>query len=86
VLFLYLSLSLSLSSPLVLVLLDWKKIRRMVRKLCVLIRPDAVGYVDAFGMSDYFLNSALGRYDGDVYRALYEWAQVGNKWMCVCFV
>mmetsp|Transcript_4167 Transcript_4167/g.12679 ORF Transcript_4167/g.12679 Transcript_4167/m.12679 type:complete len:714 (-) Transcript_4167:72-2213(-) len=50
-------------------------VRRVVRQLCTMIRPDAVAYVDAFGMSDYFLNSALGRYDGDVYCALYEWAQ-----------
>ena len=35
----------------------------------------AVPLVDAFDIPDAVLNSALGRYDGDVYRHLYEWAQ-----------
>lgn len=34
------------------------------------VRPDAVALVDSFGFEDYVLNSALGRYDGDVYTAL----------------
>ena len=38
------------------------------------IRPEAVPLVDAFDFHDQILNSALGRYDGDVYRHLYEWA------------
>ncbi|KAK9805355.1 hypothetical protein WJX73_005736 [Symbiochloris irregularis] len=36
------------------------------------VRPDAVALVDSFGFEDYVLNSALGRYDGDVYTALLE--------------
>lgn len=32
------------------------------------LRPEAVGLVDAFAISDYVLDSSLGRYDGDVYR------------------
>ncbi|CAK0735983.1 hypothetical protein CVIRNUC_000672 [Coccomyxa viridis] len=39
------------------------------------LRPDAVALVDAFGLTDYQLNSALGRKDGDVYRALLAAAQ-----------
>lgn len=39
------------------------------------VRPDAVALVDGFGISDYLLNSALGRKDGDVYQALYDMAQ-----------
>ena len=39
------------------------------------IRREAVPLVDAFDVPDEILNSALGRYDGDVYRHLYEWAQ-----------
>lgn len=39
------------------------------------VRPDAVALVDGFGLTDYLLNSALGRKDGDVYRALYDMAQ-----------
>ena len=33
---------------------------------------EAVPLVDAFDFHDQILNSALGRYDGDVYRHLYE--------------
>ena len=39
------------------------------------VRKEAVPLVDAFDVPDQILNSALGRYDGDVYRHLYEWAQ-----------
>ncbi|EGD76132.1 hypothetical protein PTSG_00839 [Salpingoeca rosetta] len=39
------------------------------------IRRNAVALVDAFDLSDFFLNSALGRADGRVYEALYEYAQ-----------
>ena len=39
------------------------------------IRRETVPLVDAFDVPDEILNSALGRYDGDVYRHLYEWAQ-----------
>lgn len=39
------------------------------------LRPDAVPLADGFGLSDRLLNSALGRYDGRCYEALYAWAQ-----------
>jgi len=39
------------------------------------LRPDAVALVDAFGLDDYFLNSALGAGDGDVYARCYDWVQ-----------
>ena len=39
------------------------------------VRKEAVPLVDAFSFPDEVLNSALGRYDGDVYTHLYEWAQ-----------
>jgi len=39
------------------------------------IRKEAVPLVDAFDLPDEILNSVLGRYDGDVYTHLYEWAQ-----------
>ena len=38
-------------------------------------RHEAVPLVDAFDLPDQVLNSALGRYDGDVYTHLYEWAK-----------
>ena len=39
------------------------------------VRKEAVPLVDAFDFPDGMLNSVLGRYDGDVYTHLYEWAQ-----------
>lgn len=49
--------------------------RGATRELLARLRPVAVPLVDAFALSEHTLNSALGRYDGDVYRAMYEWAQ-----------
>ncbi|KAG8094182.1 hypothetical protein GUJ93_ZPchr0012g20579 [Zizania palustris] len=40
--------------------------------LYALVRPNAVALVDAFNYTDHYLGSGLGRYDGDVYPALYE--------------
>ena len=37
--------------------------------------PDAAALVDSFALDDYFLNSALGSHDGDVYRRLYDEVQ-----------
>ncbi|XP_077990252.1 peroxisomal acyl-coenzyme A oxidase 1-like [Glandiceps talaboti] len=39
------------------------------------IRPNAVALVDAFDFRDEFLGSVLGRYDGNVYEKMYEWAK-----------
>eukprot|EP00747_Dinoflagellata_sp_TGD_P107607 gnl/TRDRNA2_/TRDRNA2_170171_c0_seq5.p1 gnl/TRDRNA2_/TRDRNA2_170171_c0~~gnl/TRDRNA2_/TRDRNA2_170171_c0_seq5.p1 ORF type:complete len:509 (+),score=123.57 gnl/TRDRNA2_/TRDRNA2_170171_c0_seq5:121-1527(+) len=39
------------------------------------IRPDAVALSDGFGFTDDQLNSTLGRYDGNVYEAIYEQAK-----------
>ncbi|KAG1121911.1 hypothetical protein G6F42_011973 [Rhizopus arrhizus] len=39
------------------------------------IRPEAVSLVDAFALPDYFLHSALGRYDGKVYESMTEMAE-----------
>ena len=39
------------------------------------IRPDVVGLVDALGFDDEVLNSTIGRYDGNVYEAIYEEAK-----------
>jgi len=38
------------------------------------IRPNAVAVVDAFDIPDRVLCSVIGRYDGNVYEALYEQA------------
>jgi len=53
---------------------QYKWARHCVAELIRTIRPDAVTLVDSFGFSDYQLNSALGRYDGNVYETLIEWA------------
>ncbi|ETI49765.1 hypothetical protein F443_06541 [Phytophthora nicotianae P1569] len=50
-------------------------IRANIEELLKLIRPHAVTLVDGFNFSDHTLNSTLGRYDGNVYEALYESAQ-----------
>jgi len=39
------------------------------------IRPDSVSLVDAFDFSDFVLKSSIGRYDGNVYEALFDAAQ-----------
>ena len=42
------------------------------------IRPHAVRLVDAWSVPDYLLESALGRYDGDVYNDLFRRAHKEN--------
>ncbi|RLN98601.1 hypothetical protein BBJ28_00007201 [Nothophytophthora sp. Chile5] len=54
---------------------DMPLIRANIEELLVQIRPHAVTLVDGFNLSDHVLNSTLGRYDGNVYEALYESAQ-----------
>lgn len=50
-------------------------LRTEIFKLLAELRPDAAALVDSFGLHDYFLNSALGASDGDVYRRLYDEVQ-----------
>lgn len=59
--------------------LDSKQMDRIYERINVLlglIRPNAVGLVDAFGIPDSTLRSTLGRYDGNVYEAIYEQARI----------
>ncbi len=49
--------------------------RDQLYSLLSIVRKEAVPLVDAFDFPDEILNSALGRYDGDVYTHLYQWAQ-----------
>ncbi|KAJ6660455.1 hypothetical protein lerEdw1_017879 [Lerista edwardsae] len=46
-----------------------------VKELLALIRPNAVALVDSFDFHDSFLGSVLGRYDGNVYENMFEWAK-----------
>jgi len=50
-------------------------VRENVVKLLDIIRPNAIGLVDAFDFSDYRLKSALGRFDGNVYHHILEAAR-----------
>ena len=54
---------------------DLVELRAVLVSLLGEIRPDAVCLVDAFDISDEVLRSVLGRYDGDVYKAMWEWVQ-----------
>lgn len=46
-----------------------------IKELLTRLRPNAVALVDAFDLNDRKLNSVLGRYDGNVYEHLFEWAR-----------
>ncbi|TRM55468.1 acyl-CoA dehydrogenase/oxidase C-terminal [Schizophyllum amplum] len=50
-------------------------LRRAISALCAALVPHAIGLSDAFGFTDWELDSALGVYDGRVYEALWERAQ-----------
>ena len=49
-------------------------VQEQVYKLLGVIRQEAVPLVDAFDHKDELLCSVAGRYDGDVYNSLYQWA------------
>ena len=46
-----------------------------IKELLSQLRPNAVALVDAFDLNDKKLNSVLGRYDGNVYEHLFDWAR-----------
>ncbi|XP_076584062.1 peroxisomal acyl-coenzyme A oxidase 1 isoform X2 [Chaetodon auriga] len=46
-----------------------------IKELLSQLRPNAVALVDAFDLHDKKLNSVLGRYDGNVYEHMFEWAR-----------
>ncbi|CAO3698935.1 unnamed protein product [Rhizopus stolonifer] len=50
-------------------------LKEQVITLLNVVRPQAVGLVDAFALPDYYLHSALGRYDGQVYEAMTKMAE-----------
>lgn len=51
------------------------QVNSRILELLTLIRPNAVALVDAFDFKDMTLGSVLGRYDGNVYENLFEWAK-----------
>lgn len=50
------------------------QVQQEQKALLEAIRPDAISLVDAWAFTDYELNSALGREDGDVYADLLRMA------------
>ncbi|CEG84023.1 Putative Acyl-coenzyme A oxidase [Rhizopus microsporus] len=50
-------------------------LKQQVIQLLDEIRPEAVSLVDAFALPDYYLHSALGRFDGRVYESMTEMAE-----------
>eukprot|EP00416_Gambierdiscus_australes_P016565 CAMPEP_0171076350 /NCGR_PEP_ID=MMETSP0766_2-20121228/13354_1 /TAXON_ID=439317 /ORGANISM="Gambierdiscus australes, Strain CAWD 149" /LENGTH=615 /DNA_ID=CAMNT_0011533315 /DNA_START=9 /DNA_END=1856 /DNA_ORIENTATION=+ len=47
-----------------------------INQLLEELRPDAVALTDGFGITDWNLKSTLGRFDGNVYEAIYEEAKL----------
>lgn len=52
-----------------------QKVSDLRRQIQQSLRPNAISLVDSWAFTDYELHSALGRQDGDVYRALLSMAQ-----------
>jgi acyl-CoA oxidase len=50
-------------------------VREYNQDILAVLRKDIIALADAWDFSDYLLNSALGRYDGNVYEDMYNWAQ-----------
>jgi len=44
------------------------------------IRPEVLGLVEAYGIPDNSLNSAIGMSDGKPYENLWKWTVEGNEW------
>ncbi|XP_069510827.1 peroxisomal acyl-coenzyme A oxidase 1 isoform X1 [Ambystoma mexicanum] len=51
------------------------QVQLRIKELLAIIRLNAVALVDAFDYSDAQLASVLGRYDGNVYENMFEWAK-----------
>ncbi|XP_053309460.1 peroxisomal acyl-coenzyme A oxidase 1 isoform X1 [Spea bombifrons] len=52
-----------------------EQVQQRIKDLLAVIRPNAVALVDAFDYTDSQLGSVLGRYDGNVYDNMFEWAK-----------
>ncbi|KAF8970656.1 acyl-CoA oxidase [Flammula alnicola] len=52
-----------------------RSIRLAVKQLCEELLPEAIGLTDAFGFTDWDLDSALGVSNGKVYEALWDRVQ-----------
>lgn len=54
-------------------------IRSQVPVFCQVVRQDANPLVDSFGLTDFIVNSPLGRYDGDIYRHYFDKVKRARK-------
>ena len=54
---------------------QYRLIKQSVYHMMSEIRPDCIPLVDSFDYSDQILRSSIGRYDGNVYEALFDAAQ-----------
>jgi acyl-CoA oxidase len=54
---------------------QYRLMQETVNQLLSEIRPDCISLVDAFDYPDNVLKSSIGRYDGNVYEALFDAAQ-----------
>lgn len=57
---------------------DTKRVTKLVDEYNSKVRSQAIPLTDAFNLSDYFINSALGNYDGDVYKHYFEKVTLRN--------
>mmetsp|Transcript_31887 Transcript_31887/g.58770 ORF Transcript_31887/g.58770 Transcript_31887/m.58770 type:complete len:680 (-) Transcript_31887:117-2156(-) len=57
-------------------------VRKAIDELITDLRPEAVALVDSFNLSDYSLESCIGRYDGQVYDALWQHALKATEYLC----
>ena len=47
-------------------------LRALLRQLLQRLRSHALPLIDAFNLPDFIVDSPLGRFDGDVYTAMFE--------------
>ncbi|KAG2065368.1 hypothetical protein BDR04DRAFT_1145422 [Suillus decipiens] len=53
-----------------------QELRLAIKALCNEVLPNAIGLTNAFGFSDWSLDSALGVFDGRIYEALWQRVQM----------
>jgi acyl-CoA oxidase len=47
---------------------DLDAVTSHVNEYCLRVRKNAIGLTDAFNLSDFYINSPIGNYDGDAYK------------------
>lgn len=57
---------------------DTKQVTTLVDEYDAKVRDQAIPLTDAFNLSDYFINSSLGHYDGDLYKHYFNKVTLRN--------